>query len=316
MCSGGGSSQPTTTTVQNTNIPSYLQPQAEQLAGQAQALTNTSKNPFNSYIGNASAGGQGIQGTTVAGQTGLQQQAANSAGNMSVAPQIGQGSNLAAQAGYNASGPQAFAQNVQGYMSPYTQTLQNQAISNYASSLPQLGSAASKAGGLGGSREALMQSQAQQGLQGQLAGIQANAFTNAQSEFNTQNQNALYAANTLGNLGQNQYAQQSGIANLQNALGTQQQQTSQNVNNALNQNFQNKQNYPYAQMAFLSGILHGTSPGALGAQSTTSQYQAPANATAMLGSAAGLYAATQGAKKGGKVTTKKSGLAHLFATME
>ena len=316
MCSGGSSSGPTTTTVDNSNIPSYLQGPAQKLAGQAAALTDTTNNPFQSYIGNAAAGGQGIQGTTIAPQVGLQQQANQSASQMQVANQNAQASQTANTVAGNTSGPAGFAQNVQGYMSPYTQTLENQAIGNYASSLPQLGSAATKAGGLGGSREALMQSQAQQGLQSQLAGIQANAFTNAQNEFNTQNQNALYAANTLGNLGQNQYQQQLGIAGLQNSLGTQQQNMYQDVNQALNQNFQNQQNYPYAQEAFMSGILHGTSPGALGQQNTRSYYQAPANTAALLGSGAGLLGALNGQKKGGKIKSKDTGLAKLFATME
>jgi hypothetical protein len=99
----------------------------------------------------------------------------------------------------------------------------------------------------------------------------------------------------LGNLGQQDYAQQMGIMQGMNQMGTQQQQLSQNVNNALNQNFQNQINYPYAQQAFLSGILHGTSPGALGQQQTQANYGQPPNMMGQLAGlgmgAAGLYGA-------------------------
>jgi len=294
MCSGGGgSSQPTQSTVYNTNLPTYLQGPVQQLAGQALALTNTSQNPYQSYIGNAAAGGQGIQGTTVAGMTPLQVQAMQNMQRMGVSPQTQQASGMAGLVGAQAMDPSRYQQNIQNYLSPYTQNVinqqQNQAIADYARSLPQLGSAAANVGGLGGSREALMQSEANRNLQSQLQGITAaglqSGYQNAQGALQNQQQMGLGAAQALGLLGQNQYAQQMGITQGQNALGTQQQQLSQAVNNALNQNFQNYVNYPYAQQAFLSGILHGTSPGALGQQSTSSTYMSPGSA---LGQAVGL----------------------------
>ena len=345
---GSGSSGPTQSTVTNTNLPDYLQPQAEQLAGQAQALTDTSKNPFQSYIGNSAAGGQGVQGTTQAGLTPLQQQAMSGIGQMGVAGQTGAATNMAGQAGQNAQNMlganygnqydntlQNFTgQNVSQYMSPYMQNVvqqqSNAAIKNYAQQLPGLASNITMNGGLGGSRAGLMQAQAQENLQNQLAGIQAtgsqNAFQNAQNQFNTQNQmgmqNAQNTANfgqaanqlnvqnqqganqqllgasgQLGQLGQNQYGQQMGILNAQNQMGTQQQNLATTVNDLLNQNFQNKVNYPYAQQAFMSGILHGTSPGALGQQGSVSQYSQPANVLGQLGGIgtglAGLYGASQ-----------------------
>jgi len=122
-------------------------------------------------------------------------------------------------------------------------------------------------------------------LQGITASGLQNAYQNAQSTLQGQQQMGLGAAQQLGTLGQNDYAQAMGILQAQNALGTQQQQLSQNVNNALNQNFQNAINYPYAQQAFLSGILHGTSPGALGQQQSSSTYAQAPNA---MGQVAGL----------------------------
>jgi hypothetical protein len=426
MCfGGGGSSTPTTTTVNNVAVPEYLQGPEQQLVGQAQALTSQ---PFQSYIGNASAGGQGLQGTNVAGFSPMQNQAFKDTQNLNISPQISQGTGLTGLAAQNANniagsykpfnstnqyngpdlksqnfgynsvnapnlnqyqmqGPQTYTgANVQQYMSPYTSTLQNQAISNYANSLPQLGSAATQVGGLGGDREALMQSQAQQGLQQNLANIQAQAFGNAQNQFNTSqqmqqyantqnlqaqlgvqqlgagqnlasqqlnqqagltsqgqqlsqeqmlnqlgvqsaglnaqyglgsqqlnsqqqqylaglglnaNQQMLNAGAQMGNLGQEQYNQQTGIINALSNAGSQQQQLSDDVNNALNANFNNAQNFPYAQGSYLSSLLRGSSPGALGAQTSSSTYAQSPNIAAQLGGIGSGLAGIFGASRAG-----------------
>jgi len=307
MCGGGSqSSQPVQSTSYTTNLPSYLQGPVEQLAGQSLALTNTATNPYQSYIGNAAAGGQGIQGTTVAGMTPMQIQAMQNAQQMNVSPQTSQATGMAGMVGSMATDPSQYGAALQNYMSPYTQNVinqqQNAAVADYARSLPQLGANAARMGQLGSDRDALVQSEANRNLQSQLQGITAsglqNAYQNAQSTLQGQQQMGLGAAQQLGTLGQNDYAQAMGILQAQNALGTQQQQLSQNVNNALNQNFQNAINYPYAQQAFLSGILHGTSPGALGSEQSSSTYtQAPSMGQQVVGGAtsmaglAGLFGA-------------------------
>jgi hypothetical protein len=294
---GGGSQQPMTSTSYTTNLPSYLQGPVEQLAGQALALTNTGKNPYQSYIGNAAAGGQGIQGTTVAGMTPMQQEAMRNMQQMNVSPQTQQASGMTGYIGSQAMDPSQYQANIQNYMSPYTKNVieqqQRGAIEDYARNLPQLGSNAAKFGGLGGSREALMEAEANRNLQTQLQGITAaglqSGYQNAQQALQGQQQLGLGAAQQLGNLGQNQYQQLMGILSGQNQMGTQQQQLAQNVNNALAQNFQNYVNYPYAQQAFLSGILHGTSPGALGQQQNVSTYaQAPSVGQQVVGGASSM----------------------------
>jgi hypothetical protein len=110
-------------------------------------------------------------------------------------------------------------------------------------------------------------------------GLGAQQLNSQQQQFAANlglnaNQQLLGAGAQMGQLGQNQYNQQMGILSGQNQMGQQQQQLATNVNNLLNQNFQNFQNYPYAQQQFLSGILHGTSPGQLGQQTTTTNYAA------------------------------------------
>ena len=99
----GGSSAPapaapTSQTVTQTNLPEYARPYVETLLGKAQALTDTSQNPYQQY------GGQRI-----AGFTPMQEQSFQNIGNMSVAPQIGQASQMAGAAGLGGLGAQGQA---------------------------------------------------------------------------------------------------------------------------------------------------------------------------------------------------------------
>jgi len=162
---------------------------------------------------------------------------------------------------------------------------QQAAVRNYSQQLPGLASAATGAGGLGGSREALMQANMQQGLQNQLAQIQAqgsqNAFQNAQNQFNASNQNMLGAAGTLGNLGQQQFQQAAGINTALLGAGSLQQQQQQTALNTGYQNYLNQLNYPYTQLSYMNSLIRGT-PTTGG---TTSMYQAPGS---MMGQVAGL----------------------------
>jgi hypothetical protein len=252
------------------------------MIGQAQALTaaNTQYKPFQ---------GQGVGGTQVAGFNPLQQQAMQGIQQMQPSQYLNQAGALAGMAGTN----QFTANNVNQYMSPYIQDVINQqqqgAIRNYAQQLPGMSSAATQMGGLGGSRQALMQGQAQQNLQNQLANIQATglqgAYQNAQNQFNVANQNQLAAAQQLAGVGGQDYAQQAGILQAQMGAGAQQQQLMQNLYNAQFQNYQNSINQPYAQLAYLSELIRGGSPASLGGQYSSNVYQAPMN-TALLGASA------------------------------
>jgi hypothetical protein len=344
--SGGGSSGPSQTTVTNQNIPDWMQPYAlgtkniPGLLPQASALTNLANNPYQQY-----------SGQQVAGLSPLQQQAMGNVQQMGVSSQTGQATGMAGMAGmnagniastyqpgqigYNQTGINDYTgQNVQNYMSPYMQNVVNQqkagAISDYANQLPGMGAVAAGSGNLGGSRQALMQSQAQRGLMGTLGNIQAtgsqNAFQNAQQQFNAQNQLGLQsqtanqqaglqaqgqnlqsqqfganlglqglqlqnqAAGTLGQLGQDQYGQQAGINTALNSLGSEQQATQQQGLNTQYQNFLNQQNYPYAQLSYMSDILHGTATGAAGSGGVYN-YSQPPNAA---GQIAGLGAGAAG----------------------
>jgi hypothetical protein len=156
-----------------------------------------------------------------------------------------------------------------------------------------------------------MNAQGNADLQRNLAKNQFDAYNIGQQQFNTeQGQNlnaaqlnaqqgqfganlglqglntALQSANTLGTLGQNQYGQNMGINQLQNATGTQQQQQIQTDLNNKYQDYQNAQNFPYQQMGFMSDIIRGLPTS----QQASNLYQAPPS-TAQTVASLGLGAA-------------------------
>jgi hypothetical protein len=151
-----------------------------------------------------------------------------------------------------------------------------------------------------------------------------NAFQNAQTQFNADQarqlqaqqanigqqqfganlglqglQLANQAAGTLGTLGQNQYAQETGNINLQNQLGTQQQQQQQNVLNQQYQDFLTQKQTPYNQLSFMQSMLSGLPISS----STQNVYSNPSmlSQVAGLGTTAVAGAKLAGMKKGGKV---------------
>lgn len=251
MGSGGKtSSQPTTQTVNQNTIPEWMRPYATQLLGQAQALTDLSQNPYKPY------GGQQI-----AGFNPLQQQAFQNIAGMAPAGQLNQATGLAGLAG-----TQDFTgKNVSKYMSPYMKEVVKQqqlgAIEDYSNTLPQLASATTQVGGLGGTRQALLQSQAQRGLQDRLSDIRAQgqqaAFGNAQQQFNQSMQNQLASAGLLGQLGMMSGQQARDIAQAQLGAGQQIQGVEQRGLDALLQQFNAQQQYPYQQLGFMSNLIRG-----------------------------------------------------------
>lgn len=114
---------------------------------------------------------------------------------------------------------------MQEYMSPYMQGVVEEqkraAIQDYAKQLPGMGAAAVRAGAKGGTREALIQAEAQRGLQQQLGGIEAagrqQAFQQAAQQFGADRAAQMQAA---------QLNQAAGLTaaqqNLAALLGTQQ----------------------------------------------------------------------------------------------
>jgi hypothetical protein len=309
---------PTQVTQTQYGFAPEIAPYAQDLLGQAAALTDTSQNPYMQY-----------QGDRTAQFSPLQQQSYENVALMQSQPQLQDATALAGSAGlgalntgytYNPYAAQQFTgQAVQDYMSPYMQNVvqrQQQDAQRQADIARQAqGAQAARAGAFGGSGDYLMRSQAAANLARQKGDIQAtglqNAYNAAMQQFNqsqAQNQAAaqlnaqqgqfgaglglqgLQAANqaaaNLGNLGNLQYQQNMGINQLQNQYGLQQQQQMQKVLDTQYQDYLNYQNYPYKQLGFMSDIIRGAPL----TQTGSSVYQAPPS-TAQTVASLGLGAA-------------------------
>ena len=280
---------PTQVTQSQIGFAPEIAPYAQQLLGQAQALTDTSANPYMQY-----------QGERVAQFSPLQNQSYQNAAMMQTAPQLGDATAMAGEAGlgalntsytYNPYVNQQFTgANVKDYMSPYMDNVvsRQQADAQRQADIArqQSNAQAARSGAFGGSGNMLANSQLNSALARQKGDIfaqgQQQAFQNAQQQFNqsqAQNlsaaqlnaqqgqfgaglglqglQTALTSANALGNLGNTQYQQNMGINALQNQYGLQQQAQEQADINNKYQDYLNYQNYPYKQLSFMSDIVRG-----------------------------------------------------------
>ena len=270
---------PTKMETTDVGLPAYAAPYIQQLF---QNVASVASQPYQEY------GGQ-----TVAGVNPMMLQGVGTLQQMQPSGYLNQAAGLAGMGATN----QFTGSNVGQYMSPYMQNVVNQqqagAIRDYSRQLPGMTSNASRVGGLGGTRNALVQAEGQRNLQNTLAGIQAtglqNAFQNAQSQFNQQNQNLMQGANMLGNLGQLQYGQQAGIVNAQLGAGsTLRDIEQQGLTDAYNR-YQNAYNFPMQQLQFASNIYRGYG----GSSGTTTGYgQGPtplANMSSMYGGLGNMF---------------------------
>jgi hypothetical protein len=201
------------------------------------------------------------------------------------------------------------------YMSPYMQGVveeqKRQAIQDYSRQIPGLRAASARAGALGGTRQALMESEARRGLGEQLGTIQATGLQNAyqqavqqamqdaqmRAQYGLQGaqlgeqsrqfgaglgmqglQQQLAAAGQLGQLGQQQYGQQSGILQAQLGAGGQQQALKQRMLETNYQKFIDEMQYPYKQLEFMSNLIRGIPS----TDTTTRVYSPPPSTLGML----------------------------------
>jgi hypothetical protein len=335
---GGGGQAPSQQTVSNTSIPEYARPYVEKMLGQTEALTDINQNPYQTY------GGQRI-----ADFNPTQQKAFENVKNMQVAPQIGEGTGLAAASGLGSIGTagqmgqvgQQYANQAtnpyaqQAYMSPYIQNaLQPQLAEmnrQYDITGLQQKRAATGAGAFGGSREALMRSENERNknmaMNAAIGSGYQNAFQAAQQaqQFGAglglqglQGQLQGYgqagqAAATLGQLGQTQYGQKMGINQAQQQVGAIQQAQAQQGLDTAYQDFLKQKNYPYQQLAFMSDMTRGIPLS----QTSQAMYSAPPSAVSQLGglgmSALGIYGMSGGFKANGGMVGKgyaKGGLTY------
>lgn len=335
-CDDGGSSTPSSQT-QVSELPEWARGYAKDTLGKAAALTDVSQNPYQAY-----------NAPRIAGFSPLQQQAQQQAGGMQTSEMTGFGGALAGAAGLGALGaqydPTQFRsgqfgqQQAQQYMSPYMQSVvdvqQREAQRQGDIAGTQRGAQAVGAGAFGGSRQAIMEAEAQRNLAQQKGDIQArglqSSYEQAQAQFNADQarrmqaqqlseqskqygagygmqglQTALQGAGQLGALGQQQFGQGMDINKLQSAYGGQQQELQQRGLTQAYQDFQNQQNYPYKQLGFMSDMIRGLP---LGQQSTSQMYEAPGS---IAGQIAGLGTGALGLSKfmaeGGSVNSYADG---------
>jgi hypothetical protein len=302
---GKGSSappQPQNQTVTQTNLPEYARPYVENMlqSTQKQIYNDdmTGFRPYQPYSTNVN--------DYVAGFSPLQQQAQAATANLRTPDQYAAGSSLAGMSGlgslgiagqaagagqrYNqmAQDPRA----MQGFMSPYMQNVvdyqKSQALRDYQIGSPMRARQAVGAGAFGGSRQAIVDAEAQRALGSQLQGITATGSQKAFEDAQRQQQfgaqlgmqgygaalqglgQAGQAAGTLGQLGTQQLGAQQNIINLQSQAGAQQQaQEQQKINQSI-QDYATAQQYPYMQLGIMNSMLRG-----LPLQSSTTQmYQA------------------------------------------
>jgi hypothetical protein len=339
---GGGSKSapPTQSTSYTTNIPEYAKPYVENMLNATQAqIYNSDMSGFNKYVPYSTdptkyvAGFSPLQSYAQSGAAGLSlpsnygvatgQTLGTGVQMGALAPQMGMaGANYASMA----TNPYATS----AYMNPYLKASLapqlEEARRQYDITGAQQQSAATRAGGFGGSREALMAAENRRNMgtaMNQMLGQGYNqAFNQAQqaqqfgANLGLQGQQAqlgalqgqLGAANQLAGIGGQQLQAQQGIFNLQNQLGGQQQAQQQNIINQAIQNYATEQQYPFMQLGVLNSMLRGLPMQ----QSSTQMYQAPPSAVSQLAGlgtaglgALGMYNQATGSKRGGLQEVKK-----------
>jgi hypothetical protein len=142
-----------------------------------------------------------------------------------------------------------------------------------------------------------------QGIQGAQTGLQGVGQATNAGQFGLQGAStAGQAAGTLGQLGQTQFGQESGINQALSSAGAQQQASQQQGLDVGYQNFLAEQQFPYQNLAFMQSMYN---PTATPIQTMTSAYQQAPSAVSQaagLGQAAmGLYGASKIFKQGGAV---------------
>jgi hypothetical protein len=263
---GPGPSGPSSTKTETSNIPEYARPYVENMLGatQSQLFTTSGGSPARDATYDAegnvltpavAAGSREITGFKpyqpysqnvndyFAGPSPMQQQSYQGMANMQVAPQIGEGSQLAGRSGlgmlgttgeaglYGAMGAMA-GQNyanqvtnpnaISAYMSPYMQNVvdfqKQSALRDYGMAMPKLQAQAVGQGAFGGNRLALQQAEAGRGLMSQLQGIQATGTQKAFEDAQRQQQfGAQLGLQGLGLGLQGVGAQQAGYSGALNA---------------------------------------------------------------------------------------------------
>lgn len=296
---------PTQVVQYQTGFSDDLRLPAEALLGQAKTLA---AQPYVSYADYAKQ--MGLSGDQVAQFSDLQNKTFENAANLGQ----NQFSTAAATGLQNLAGQQFGQAQADQYMNPYMQSVvQNQqrdAARQSAIQGTQQQAQATQSGAFGGSRDAIMRAERERNLLLQQGDIQAaglqNAYTNAQNQFNADTNRGMQGYANLGSQGQNLYGQTLGNLDVQNKLGSYQQQAGQNAINVNQANFREQQAYPYKQVGFMSDIVRGLPVS----QTSSTMFNAPPSMISQLGGlgVAAKYSGLFDKAKGGVI---RAGLADL-----
>ena len=278
---------------------------------------------------------QPYQYQRIAGFDPMQLQAQQATANLAVSPYVNPAAQMAGGAGqaglmgiYNpsllAGGSFTDPGMAASYMSPYMQNVvdigKREAQRQADIGRTQRGFQAARAGAFGGSRQAIMEAEAQRNLAQQMGDIQARgsqaAYEQAAQQFQSEQarrlqasqlglQSALQGAQQLGQLGQLQFGQAKDIVGLQAAAGAERQALQQKKYEQDYADFLRQKQFPYQQAQFIMEMARG-----MPMQSTEQLYKAPPSLAGQLGGLAAIYAGTR-ANQGLPIFGAKGGLMEL-----
>ena len=205
----------------------------------------------------------------------------------------------------------------QQYMSPYQQAVidveKREAVRAAQRPMQDIGAAATQAGGFGGSRQAILEAEAQRNLQQQLGDIQTKgqqaSYETGLRAFESQKARERQAASGLTSLGQIAPKQTLTELTALSGIGESQRAMQQGGLDIQYQDFMKQQQYPYDLLGQYQSTLYGYPYQAYGQQQYT-PYQKPSTfqqlagvlgAVGKVGSGFGLF------NTGGKIAYQSEG---------
>jgi hypothetical protein len=262
--SGGGGGS-TTATTYTSSLPEYAEPYFKDIMGRAQGA---SIQPYQAYTGERIAGFAPTQ--TAAHQMTSQTALGGTPEGLQAGQQIGgfAAGQLAGQQ-YGAMG----SPELQSYMSPYVQNVVDvekaAAARDYQIAQQARNAQAATAGAFGGSRQGVMEAEAQRGLMSQLQGIQTKGLQSAydqaqqarQQQQNLQLQNLQQLgtqAQQLGAMGETEQKLAFDRAQALSGVGKEQQLLEQQRLDQSYQQFAAQRDYEQNMINWYNAILRGT----------------------------------------------------------
>ena len=323
----GGGGGPQTTTSYQTNIPEYLEPYVLDMMDATKGQIYKPGGGFRDYKSYASYDKErGGTGESVAGFTPMQTQAMRGIQGYQLPQQGRYGSQMVGMSGLGAmNAGNQYAQQatnpyaMQAYMSPYMENAlapqMREAVRASEQQKQKNQAAAVQAGAFGGSGSALVEAERQRNLMQQQGDIYGKGM---QSAFEQARQAQQFGADlnlkglgmgleggkTLADIGNQQYAQETGLMQQQLAVGKQQQDYEQQRLNQIIQDYATSQQYPFMQLGILSNMIRGQPMQAM----TTQSYQAqPSFLQQGIGALGAVNAMTKSSKEGGAIKEMAGG---------